>query len=84
MVFDQVFVNGQVQRMARYPNYNPKSKYFGGTAEDAISIERTHGWKNPEGGYVHALHLHEWGDFHYRIMGRKENGELNLERRLPE
>jgi len=79
IVFDQMFVNGVLQRMARYPNYNPRSKYFGGTSEDAIAASRTQRWKSPEGGYVHALHKHEWGDFHYRITGKNENGELNLE-----
>ncbi len=36
-------------------------------------------WKNPEGGYFHAMHSHDWGDFHYRITGKNEKGELQLE-----
>ncbi len=79
IIFDQLFVNGVLQRMARYPNYNSRSKYFGGTSADATGVSRTRRWKNPEGGYVHALHKHEWGDFHYRITGKNEKGELNLE-----
>lgn len=79
IVFDQLFVDGQLQRMARYPNYNPKAQYFGGTAADAVSIERTARWKSPEGAYVHALHGSLWGDFHYKITGKNDKGEPTLE-----
>jgi hypothetical protein len=79
LLFDQLFVNGELQRMARYPNYNPDAKYLGGTAEDAISPERAARWKHPEGGYVHALHKSMWGDFHYLITGIDAKGEPILE-----
>jgi hypothetical protein len=79
LVFDQLFVNGQLQRMARYPNYDPSAKYFNGTAEDVLSIEQVARWKSPEGGYVHALHPSEWGDVHYIISGKNDKGELTLE-----
>ena len=72
LVFDQLFVNGQLQRMARYPNYNPTSKVFGGTSKDAISADRIKTWKNPEGGYVHALHPSEWGSYHFLIREKNE------------
>ena len=35
--FDQLFLDGRRQRMARYPNYNPAARNYGGTAADAIS-----------------------------------------------
>ncbi|MCJ7447680.1 MAG: hypothetical protein MUO72_08305 [Bacteroidales bacterium] len=79
VIFDQLFVNGKLQRMARYPNYNPKARFLGGTAADALSAERIKKYKNPEGAYVHALHSAEWGDFHYVVKGRDEKGELVLE-----
>jgi len=79
VIFDQLFVNGKLQRMARYPNYNPNAKFLGGTAADAIALERVKKYKNPEGAYVHALHAAEWGDFHYIVKGRDEKGELILE-----
>jgi hypothetical protein len=79
LVFDELFVNGLLQRMARYPNYNPGARFLGGTAADAASKERASRWKAPEGGYVHALHRSEWGDFHYIITGKNGNGELLLE-----
>jgi hypothetical protein len=79
LIFDELLVNGQLQRMARYPNYNPSARFLGGTAVDAVSKERSSGWKAPEGGYVHALHRSEWGDFHYIITGKNDNGEIVLE-----
>ncbi|MEO7991288.1 MAG: PDZ domain-containing protein [Chryseolinea sp.] len=79
LIFDQLIVNGQLQRMARYPNYDPAAHFLGGTAADAASKERASLWKSPEGGYVHALHQNEWGDFHYIITGKNDKGELTLE-----
>ena len=79
LIFDQLFVNGKLQRMARYPNYNPKARFLGGTAADAVSAERVKKYKNPEGAFVHALHSAEWGDFHYIVKGMDDKGELVLE-----
>ncbi|WP_258136062.1 PDZ domain-containing protein [Mucilaginibacter phenanthrenivorans] len=77
--FDELFVNGQLQHMARYPNYDPTAHYLGGTAEDVLSPQRIARWKSPEAGYVHALHPSQWGDVHYRITGKNDKGELVLE-----
>ncbi|AKD57121.1 right-handed parallel beta-helix repeat-containing protein [Spirosoma radiotolerans] len=76
--FEQLLVNGQKQVLARYPNYDAKARVYNGTAADALSDERIRRWKAPKGGYVHALHKGEWGDFHYRITG-KEAGQVKLE-----
>jgi hypothetical protein len=78
-IFDALIVNGQLQRMARYPNYNPAAHFLGGTAADARSKENVSQWKSPEGGYMHALHQNEWGDFHYIITGKNDKGELMFE-----
>ena len=79
IVFDQLFVNGEKQRMARYPNYNSASSHFGGYAEDVLSPEKTKSWKNPEGAFIHALHKHEWGGYHYLVTGKDANGQLTME-----
>jgi len=79
LIFDELFVNGQLQRMARYPNYDSTAHYFGGTADDVLAKERITRWKSPDGGYIHALHPCEWGDIHYVITGKNDNGELTLE-----
>jgi hypothetical protein len=76
--FEMLFINGKQQPMARYPNYDSTASVFNGTAEDAIAPRRIANWKNPVGGYVHALHQGEWGSFHYRITGMKNN-ELQME-----
>jgi hypothetical protein len=71
--FEMLFVNGQQLPMARYPNYDASARVFNGTAEDAIAPSRVATWKNPAGGYLHALHQGEWGSFHYRIKNVKNN-----------
>ena len=70
--FESLFINGKQQFLARYPNYDSTARVFNGTAEDALSPERTAKWKNPAGGYFHALHQGEWGSFHYRIKEIKD------------
>ncbi len=79
ILFDELFVNGKLQQMARYPNYNSAARYLRGTAADAVSKERAAKWQSPAGGYVHALHGSMWGDFHYIITGKNDNNELTLE-----
>src|ERR1035437_1752457 len=79
VIFDELFMNGQLQRMARYPNYDSTAHYFGGTADDVLAKERVARWKSPEGGYIHAIHPNEWGGIHYIITGKNEKGEVTLE-----
>lgn len=77
-LFDQLFINGKQQRMARYPNYNPNVAHYYGYAKDALSPERIKQWKNPAGGYIHSLHKSEWGDFSYEITGKEADGKLKM------
>src|SRR5436190_18758281 len=42
---DQLFVNGERQPMARYPNFNASERHFNGYAADAISPARAARWK---------------------------------------
>jgi hypothetical protein len=79
VLFDELFVNGKLQRMARYPNYDSAARFLGGTSADAVSKQRAAHWQSPAGGYVHALHASEWGDFHYIITGKNDKNELTLE-----
>lgn len=79
MSFERMYVNNQLQTLARYPNYDSAVRVFHGTAEDAIAPERVKKWKNPVGGYVHALHAYEWGGFHYRITGANSEGNVQME-----
>lgn len=76
---DMLVVNGQIRPLARYPNYDSTAVRFKGVSPDATSPERVKTWKNPVGGYLHAMHAHDWGDFHYRIIGKDNEGNLELE-----
>lgn len=76
---EEIFINGERQILARYPNFDPKAKYFDGFAADAISKARAARWANPVGGYYHAMHPAFWGDFTWRITGKGTNGEPILE-----
>jgi hypothetical protein len=76
---DQLFVNGQRQHMARYPNYDPDIKPYNGFAADAFSPERAERWSDPTGGYIHAMHASHWGGYHYRITGKNPEGTVSYE-----
>lgn len=81
LAIDQLFINGRCQRMARYPDYDPAkpTAAYQGYAADALSAERVARWADPAGGYIHAMHVHRWGGYHYRITGKKPDGSLAYE-----
>ncbi|MDR2385315.1 MAG: PDZ domain-containing protein [Tannerella sp.] len=79
ILFDRLYVNGRQQPSARYPDFDVTASHYNGAAPDAIAPPRVQSWKKPAGGYLHALHRHEWGGYHWRITGKEENGELQLE-----
>ncbi|MBC9795708.1 PDZ domain-containing protein [Sinomicrobium weinanense] len=74
-----LFIDGQKQILARYPDYDEKSRHWNGYAADAIDADRIGLWSNPEGGIFHVMHAAEWGGFHYRITGIDANGNAVLE-----
>lgn len=76
---EEIFINGERQILARYPNFDPNAQYFDGFAADAVSAQRAARWANPVGGYYHAMHPAFWGDFTWRITGKNEKGEPSLE-----
>jgi hypothetical protein len=76
---DQLFLDGTRLHQARYPNFDADAKYFGGTSGEAISPERAKTWANPSGGYMHALHEHQWGSKHYRIADVDAAGNINFQ-----
>lgn len=79
-IFDQLYVNGKLMQMARYPNYKAGKIIFNGTAGDVLSADHLQKWKNPEGAYLHVMQAHMWGGFAYRVKGKHENGtELLME-----
>jgi len=76
---EELFVDGERQILARYPNFDPSAKYYNGFAHDAISRSRSDLWSNPKGGYFHAMHPNLWGGFTWKITGRDESGALLME-----
>jgi len=76
---EEIFVNGERQVLARYPNFDPNAQYFDGFAVDAISTNRAARWADPAGGYFHAMHPALWGDFTWRITGKDAKGEVTME-----
>ena len=76
---EEIFVNGERQILARYPNFDPSAQYFNGFAADAISPQRAARWADPTGGYFHAMHPALWGDFTWRITGKDDQNNVKLE-----
>jgi len=76
---DQLFVNGERQHLARYPNFDPKVRHFNGCAADAISPQRAARWQDPRGGFIHAMHSAEWGGMHYVITGKGPDNKITYE-----
>ena len=94
LVMDQLLINGKLQPLARYPDFDPvavkpkrtgggngdpDAPKFNGASGTSTAPERVARWANPEGGYVHAIQGALWGSLHYRILGKKSDGTLNLE-----
>ncbi len=81
LVIDQMFIDGQNQRMARYPNYDAakKAEPYQGFAADAFTKDRAASWADPIGGYIHAMHRAGWGGYHYLITGKDASGDLTYE-----
>ncbi len=78
-IFDDLYVNGEKQIRARYPNYDPSVLVFNGHSADAIDPQRIKDWANPIGGFVHSLHEGRWGGMHHQIVGQETDGELILD-----
>jgi hypothetical protein len=81
LAIDQLFIDGVRQRMARYPNFDASktTAAYQGYAADAFSKERAARWKDPVGGFIHAMHVGRWGGYHYRITGKDAEGNVTYE-----
>ena len=89
LTIDQLWVNGKRQIMARFPNRIEGKNLFdrwdlnhdarGESSEDALSKDRIARWKDPAGGYLHAMHPGLWGDMHWLIKGKMPDGSLEME-----
>ena len=73
---DQLFISGEQQTLARYPNYDAEQVLQGSTTQEDIKA-RSANWNDPASGYIRALHQNKWGGNSYRIIG-KDNSALGL------
>jgi hypothetical protein len=73
---EEIFVNGERQVLARYPDFNSQAQYFDGFTSGADIKRRATRWADPDGGYLHAMHPALWGDLTWRITGMDTNGNL--------
>ena len=74
-----LFLNGQRQHMARYPNYKDPSQAYGGNASNANS--RPSSWAHPptssQPAYLHGVHGQLWGSEDYVVTSKsQQNGPL--------
>ncbi|MDA8564050.1 right-handed parallel beta-helix repeat-containing protein, partial [Mariniblastus sp.] len=76
LVFETLYINGQQQILARYPNFTQDAPAFNGVAADCLSKERVATWEDPTFGYFHAMHPARWGGIHFQITGKKNKGEV--------
>jgi hypothetical protein len=53
---DQLFVDGERQVLARYPDFDPAVRILGGYSKDAFGPARAARWADPRGGFIHAMH----------------------------
>ncbi|MGJ8641664.1 MAG: discoidin domain-containing protein [Opitutaceae bacterium] len=79
LVFETLFIDGEQQTLARYPNYTEDAPAFNGVAADCLSKERVATWADPTYGYFHAMHPARWGGIHFQITGKKNKNEVILE-----
>lgn len=86
---DQLYINGERQRMARYPNAVAGKNVFDtwelshntkpDSVTDPLHSKRIASWNNPAGAYIHAMHNMLWGDMHWIVKGKKADGKLDME-----
>lgn len=75
--FDELFVGGERQIMARYPNFDESAPRLDGSTSLATLNTRSAGWSKPATGYVRGMHCHDWGSVSFTITGRT-NDALDL------
>lgn len=75
---DALFIGHRKYTMARYPKADRPGDVFDGYAADCIEPAKTKDWADPTGGYIHAMHKHDWGGYSYRIDGKNSDGSLLL------
>lgn len=89
LTFDQLFINGERQVRARFPNYDYDNPLRGGKGYQQLTggTDKRYdewftfypeeftkkNWENPTTGIVHTFQSHNWGNMQYRISGIDRN-----------
>ena len=74
-----LFLNGQRQHMARYPNYKDSTQAYGGNASNANSRPSSwaHAPTSSQPAYLHGVHAQLWGSEDYVVTSKsQQNGPL--------
>lgn len=75
---DQLFVNGKLQTMCRYPNRKEGEVPLEGVCNAAKVKERAVHYEHPQGGHIRAIHNYGWGGNDYIITGKDPDAALGL------
>ena len=87
---DQLWINGQRQWMARFPNresgddlnvfdtWKLDHRAPLDPARNPLAPERIARWADPTGAFFHAMHPALWGGVHWRITGKNPDGTLAM------
>ena len=62
---DKLFINGDEQVLARYPDAVPGKLPLEGAATKAQIKARAKNYSDPAGGYIRAIHSNGWGGNDY-------------------
>ncbi|MBI5692079.1 MAG: right-handed parallel beta-helix repeat-containing protein [Verrucomicrobia bacterium] len=88
---DELFLNGQRQWMARFPNraqgeglnvfdtWKLDHRAKPDPDRDPLAPGALARWADPTGAFLHAMHPALWGGVHWRVTGRNADGTLALE-----
>ena len=75
---DAFYIGSRKYTMARYPKADRPGDVFAGYSPDCTEPAKVCQWADPTGGYIHAMHKHDWGGYTYRIDGKHPDGTLML------
>ncbi|HYS35508.1 MAG TPA: PDZ domain-containing protein [Pseudonocardiaceae bacterium] len=75
---DGLFVNGQRQVLARFPNFDPNQPILNGFSTLSAIQSRAAHWAHPQLADLRALHCNTWGGASFKVNGHNADGTLAL------
>lgn len=76
--FDRLFADGKEQLLCRYPNYCEGKIPLDGAASPQEIKKRCASYRNPETGFVRAIHNAQWGGNSYTVLGKDSTSPCGL------